>query len=127
MLDAKYYKYGATGKLSDLPESTSINKQITYGEFIAEQEKFKKNFGADFYVYNAFLMPYNSKSSLWENADNYICIGGAVSDWKHNQKTYEHILGILVDIKHLMNLYCRSDTSEIEQLAQCIKHFCCHK
>lgn len=113
--------------MSDLPESTSINKQITYGEFIAEQEKFKKNFGADFYVYNAFLMPYNSKSSLWENVDNYICIGEAVSDWKHNQKTYEHILGILVDIKHLMNLYCRSDTSEIEQLAQCIKHFCCHK
>ena len=127
VLDAKYYKYGATGKLSDLPESTSINKQITYGEFIAEQEKFKKNFGADFYVYNAFLMPYNSKSSLWENADNYICIGEAISDWKHNQKTYEHILGILIDVKHLMNLYCRSDTSEIEQLAQCIKHFCCHK
>ena len=57
----------------------------------------------------------------------YICIGEAVSDWKHNQKTYEHIFGILVDVKHLMNLYCRSDTSEIEQLAQCIKHFCCHK
>ena len=42
VLDAKYYKYGVTRRMTDLPESTSINKQITYGEFIAEQECFKK-------------------------------------------------------------------------------------
>lgn len=35
ILDAKYYKYGVTGNTRDLPESTSINKQITYGEYVA--------------------------------------------------------------------------------------------
>ena len=30
------------GKAWDLPESTSINKQITYGEYVANEEKFKK-------------------------------------------------------------------------------------
>ena len=41
VLDAKYYKYGNTRRLADLPESTSINKQITYGEYIAENERVK--------------------------------------------------------------------------------------
>lgn len=54
VLDAKYYKYGATGKLSDLPESTSINKQITYGEFIAEQKNLRKTLGRIFMC----IMPF---------------------------------------------------------------------
>lgn len=56
VLDAKYYKYGLTGKTWDLPESTSINKQITYGEYIAKEDKFKKKHGENMKVYNAFLM-----------------------------------------------------------------------
>ncbi len=59
VLDAKYYKYGVTRRPWDLPESTSINKQITYGEYIAEETKFKKIHGENFKTYNAFLMPYN--------------------------------------------------------------------
>ena len=38
ILDAKYYKYGVTGKAYDLPESVSVNKQITYGEYVAHEE-----------------------------------------------------------------------------------------
>ena len=79
ILDAKYYKYGTTGRVGDLPESTSINKQITYGEYIAEQEKFKKKHGTDYIVYNAFLMPYDKGMN-----DDIIKIGEAVSDWKDN-------------------------------------------
>ena len=124
VLDAKYYKYGRTGRLCDLPESTSINKQITYGEFIAEQEKFAQKFGTNFLVYNAFLMPYDKQNQIWGDSKNYNCIGEAISDWKHNQKKYEHILGILVDVKHLMTLFCHSDTSEIEQLVRCIELSC---
>ena len=45
ILDAKYYKYGVTGNTRDLPESTSINKQITYGEYVATEKKFKKKHG----------------------------------------------------------------------------------
>lgn len=53
VLDAKYYKYGWSGAPGHLPESTSINKQITYGEYIAKSEKFLKE-GQHPTVYNAF-------------------------------------------------------------------------
>ena len=45
VLDAKYYKFGLSNKPEHLPGSTSINKQITYGEYIAETEKFKDDHG----------------------------------------------------------------------------------
>lgn len=54
VLDAKCYKYGLTGIPDHLPNGSSINKQITYGEYL---EKYK-NVDAK-YLFNAFIMPYN--------------------------------------------------------------------
>ena len=42
MQDAKYYKYGWTQLPKDLPSSSSINKQISYGEYIAINNLKKK-------------------------------------------------------------------------------------
>ena len=54
ILDAKCYKYGWTGIPDYLPNGSSINKQITYGEYL---EKYK---GVDTNsLFNAFIMPYN--------------------------------------------------------------------
>lgn len=47
VIDAKYYRYGVTGISSHLPESSSINKQITYGEYIYNHKKFKDIYGDD--------------------------------------------------------------------------------
>lgn len=118
VLDAKYYKYGASKKLSDLPESTSINKQITYGEYIAKNKKFKALHGDDFIVYNAFLMPFNA--SQWEDQNGIYHIGEALSNWKSNGRPYERIQGILLDIKQLMEKRFRSDSIEIEKLSKSI-------
>ena len=115
VLDAKYYKYGDTGETSDLPGSASINKQITYGEYIAEQDKFKKEYGDDYIVYNAFLMPYSVEEKTVEN------IGTAVSDWKHNDKSYEFVHGLLVDVKHLMQVRTSQDEGEIAKLVTAIE------
>lgn len=97
VLDAKYYKYGVTKRPADLPGSTSINKQITYGEYIAEQEIFKKVHGNNYQVYNAFLVPFAAESN-----ESIQWAGFAVSEWKSNNKTYEQVQGILVDAKSLM-------------------------
>lgn len=43
----------ASKKVSDLPESTSINKQITYGKLIAEHERFREKHGENNKVYNS--------------------------------------------------------------------------
>jgi len=117
VLDAKYYKYGATRHPSDLPESTSINKQITYGEYIAEQDKFKRIHGERYKVYNAFLMPFESKAEEVEN------IGVAFSDWKSNQKSYEQIQGIVIDVKGLMKSVAFKDERKIAVLATCIENY----
>lgn len=104
VLDAKYYKYGWSGNPGHLPESTSINKQITYGEYIAETEKFRNENGKEPAVYNAFLMPFDSSDNRFGTGDELYYAGSAVSDWKTTDgtKPYEQVAGILMDIKTIM-------------------------
>lgn len=123
VLDAKYYKYGATKRAVDLPESTSINKQITYGEYIDEQKSFRQKYGDNMKVYNAFLMPFNSQSDKWMTEDKVIRIGQAYGDWKTNLKSYEKVQGIVVDIKYLMKLSTRQNEEEIRVLADKISKY----
>lgn len=63
ILDAKYYRYGNTHKPEHLPDSSSINKQITYGEYIQSMGIENDS------LFNAFLMPYNSQKNLFETSD----------------------------------------------------------
>ncbi|NFI53317.1 LlaJI family restriction endonuclease [Clostridium sp. ZBS3] len=120
VIDAKYYKYGETGKPSDLPESTSINKQITYGEYISEEEKFRKIHGENMRVYNSFIMPFNAQKRRYSTENEFLYIGEAISSWKKNNKSYERIQGILVDIKYLMKINVRQEESAIYKLAEII-------
>ena len=123
VLDAKYYKYGVYRNPNMLPKSTDINKQITYGEYIAEQEKFKKTHGENYVVYNAFLMPFDSKSKQWEGSQDILRIGCATGNWKKCSKTYEKVQGVLIDLKHLMKMNVRENSDEILRLAQCIEQY----
>ena len=122
ILDAKYYKYGQTKNPKDLPKSTSINKQITYGEYVAENEKFDYEYGEKRIVYNAFIMPFDSKNSKWKLDSDIFSIGEGVSDWKTGSKPYEHVQGILIDIKHLIYLDMQSSVEEMMHLAKCIEN-----
>ncbi len=129
VLDAKYYRYGQTGLPKDLPEGRSIHKQISYGEYIATNEKFIDENGNHPTVYNAFLMPYNAYenelgySQLLENC------GEATGEWKDRTEAeeepidpeYEHVQGILVDITTLMHRYTGNHEKQIMQLAEKIE------
>lgn len=123
VLDAKYYKYGWSGSPGHLPESTSINKQITYGEYIAKSEKFLKE-GQHPTVYNAFLMPYDSKGKKFPAGKPIHYIGTATSDWKDSTAKYENVIGILMDVKYLMEIDSRQDDTEIMKLANLIEEKC---
>ena len=122
VIDAKYYKYGWSGAPGHLPGSTSINKQITYGEYIAE-EKFKRNSNHPT-VYNAFIMPYDSRGKTFNTGTPIHYIGSATSDWKGGDKEYENVLGILMDVKYLIDLDGRMDRSEMQRLAKLIEESC---
>lgn len=121
VLDAKYYKYGAYKNPGMLPKSTDINKQITYGEYIAGQEKFKIKHGENYEVYNAFIMPFDRTSKYWKGSNSIVRIGQAVGNWKENKKAYENVQGILVDLKYLMKISVRQDEEEICKLAKIIE------
>ena len=110
IIDAKYYKYGITMNPEHLPGTSSIQKQITYGEYI------EKRFKVD-HIYNAFVMPYKKE----KDGPNYKFVSVGTADWKQNsEKSYEFVLGILLDTRHLIDTYARQNLSEIEELAQLI-------
>lgn len=119
VLDAKYYRYGDSNDPSHLPSSSSINKQITYGEYV----KLKEN---DKTVYNAFLMPYNKNKDIFPSKEDFLNIGEAIPKWKYVNGEeneiieYEHIQGILVDINFLIDNYRSHSTENIENLAKAI-------
>lgn len=118
VLDAKYYKYGISGNLQDLPGSASINKQITYGEYIAKQDSFRKLHGEQMKVYNAFLIPFDSQKTGNLPGLDMQNIGEALSNWKDNTKEYHKIKGILIDVKKLMGIHVRQAQDEIRSLAE---------
>lgn len=113
VLDAKYYKYGQTHNPSHLPESASINKQITYGEYI-----FEKIINQEIsQVYNAFIMPFESK----DGEAPIVAIGEARSSWKSNKEAYQRVIGVLVDTKYLMKINVQKSKNDIATLAEIIQ------
>ncbi len=115
VLDAKYYKFGYTKHAGDLPSSSSINKQITYAEYIDRQKHLRRNSDS---IYNAFIMPFSKL--FWQIENNKLYIGDAVSDWKSGDKSYEQIKGILLDTKHLMQCATSHSSCEIAAMANII-------
>ena len=107
VLDAKFYRFGHTGEEDDLPETTSIQKQITYGDFV----KTNVISGAK-EVYNAFILPYDMKYQL--NKKNGFLndlvlqyVGFAKSTWRDNSNNHEIVHTFLIDLKYLVKEWCR--------------------
>lgn len=121
MLDAKYYKYGVSNNPIDLPGSTSINKQITYGEYVATAKKFKDKNGTSPKVYNVFLMPFDRLNSKFKSENNMVHIGEALGDWKTSGLEYERVQGILLDVKWMMTRTIRQNKKDITSLAQLVE------
>jgi hypothetical protein len=116
ILDAKYYKYGCTGNPDHLPNGSSINKQITYGEYL---EKYK---GIDAStLFNAFIMPYNMVKNHFGFSSFIGNIGEAIGDWRYNKKYYERIQGIVIDTRYLMYNYSGKPVTEKIALSKCIE------
>lgn len=122
VIDAKYYKYGITGIASHLPESTSINKQITYGEYVYNNSLLKNMCGDNMLVFNAFLIPYNKDNNPFGIDKHFAYIGEANSDWKDNTYNYERVQGILIDTRFLINNYDSFHMNNIRDLANVIEN-----
>lgn len=119
VLDAKYYRYGVTGYPNHLPNSSSINKQITYGEYV---DNHMSGFDTD-KIFNAFLMPFNSQKNLFGTEETFENIGEATGKWRNgsNIKNYDRVQGIVVDVRTLMHNRLGKSAPCIKQLADAIE------
>lgn len=126
ILDSKFYRFGLDGypNINELPESTSIQKQITYAEYIKNN---KSKFKID-NVYNAFVLPYNkNKEGEYQSSENLQYIGKAYTDWKIGNQPHETIYAFLIDLKHLvMSWYEHQKTDDAEKLMKEIDDFVSH-
>lgn len=108
LIDSKYYRFGITFEKRDLPNTTSIEKQIVYAENLKKNHSNKKP------IYNIFVMPFNkesNKAKKYFNRDvleNIEYIGYAFASWKNTNNRYLHnenkIFTFLIDLKYLMQL-----------------------
>lgn len=114
VLDAKFYRFGITGKESDLPTTTSIQKQITYGDNIICNLKQTENIQC---VYNAFILPYNKHSNTLGCTENLEYIGYSEADWRNDGLPHTRICAFLIDTKHLISAWTQGNCEEdIEKL-----------
>lgn len=109
IIDAKMYQYGCTHNIDDLPNTQSLQKQITYGEYIYN------NIDKNGKVRNAFILPYNKELEVFKNDKNFlryddsnlIYIGEGNVDWtdRSSKKEFERIFTFLIDFNYLLNNY----------------------
>ena len=102
VLDSKYYRYGVYPELGPqaLPQSSDINKQITYGQFVARR---KVSPGTE--VFNAFIMPFNMYNNIFGSVAEYINVAEARGDWIEKPEIFERVQGIVVDTRYILKNY----------------------
>lgn len=124
ILDAKMYQYGATHDRSKLPETQSLQKQITYGDFVSNNLMDKN-------IRNAFILPYNKclKSFINDldavkyNDSNLVYFGYAYVDWRDDEdfQDYDNIYAFGIDFNYLLNNYKNPDYEIINQFCKVIE------
>lgn len=127
ILDAKMYQYGVTKDVRDLPETQSIQKQITYGDHVFNTLDKSDNPK----VRNAFILPYNKKldcfvndpNTLKYNDGNLAYFGQAYTDWRNAEdpKDYEKVYAFGIDFNYLLENYNRPDYAIIDTLCKRIE------
>ena len=103
ILDSKFYRFGFTADECHLPETTSIQKQITYGDYLLKLQNNKElNFSK---IFNAFIMPYDKLNNKLNLNQNIEYIGYAKTEWKDNTEQHQFVYSFLVDLNHVVKVW----------------------
>ena len=115
VLDSKFYRFGYTFDKKDLPETSSIQKQITYGDFIKTNkidDEIQK-------VRNAFILPYNknSKNNIYGLKKTIEYIGYSKPNYRQWLNEHEIIHAFLIDLKYVIETWNkRNHGNDIKEL-----------
>lgn len=119
ILDAKYYRYGTTFLTKHIPDTTSIQKQITYGEYVKMMKP-----GIYEEIYSAFIMPYSKTTNIHKDRFNKDIefIGIARAKWiDASGETNRNIAGILLDTNFLINNWIKKNPDHISDIIEIIE------
>lgn len=108
VLDSKFYRFGYTADKKDLPETTSIQKQITYGDFIKNNkigEEIQK-------IRNAFILPYNKYDNKLGLSETLEYIGYSKTDYRKGTEDHEIIHAFLIDLKYVIETWNKRNHGE---------------
>lgn len=97
IIDAKYYQYGVSGNVNDLPSTESITKQILYGEHV----EFKLGKDPD-KIHSVFIMPGNLETDIHSKHLPTERKGEAYCIWRGKNKCYEVIVGVVLDMRYMI-------------------------
>lgn len=113
--------------LNDLPETQSIQKQITYGDHVFNTLDKSDNPK----VRNTFILPYNKKlenfandlNTLKYNDGNLAYFGQAYTDWRNTEdpRDYEKVYAFGIDFNYLLKNYNKPDYVIIDTLCKKIE------
>ena len=124
VLDSKFYRFGYTADKRDLPETTSIQKQITYGDFI----KNNKMGDAVEKIRNAFILPYNKYVNKLDLSGNLEYIGYSKTDYRKGMEDHEIIHAFLIDLKYVIETWNKRNHGEdVANLVKQIENIQCTK
>ena len=119
IIDSKMYSYGFTGLLKNLPNTDSMQKQITYGDFV------KNNLFPEFKVRNIFIIPYDKSLDIFKKKDiftkyydnNLVYIGKAFVDWRNDRKQeHDYIFTFMIDFNFLLKNYNSKNNNFIKKI-----------
>lgn len=112
ILDAKYYHFGLDMMWSSAPDTTDVEKQVVYGEYVDLKTQYKKD------VFNSFIIPYNKYSNPRMNKfhENIEFVGYSTVNWKKygsTEKPYYYVAIILVDCRFALDSWTFNKVDEI--------------
>ena len=110
IIDSKFYRFGSSGDINDLPETTSIQKQVTYGEYLSKINE-NKTINVD-KILNAFILPYDKTKEKFKSNENIQYIGYAKTEWKNNHEEYQYVYAFLIDLYHVVEVWNNSNHDE---------------
>lgn len=110
ILDAKDYEFADNMKNSKgLPGSQSIQKQITYGDYVMnyiDSFDIKNGKILSSKIRNIFILPFDSKKENYGDNGSIVYLGYATAEWRsQNRYDHDYILAYLIDFNYLLNNY----------------------
>ena len=112
IIDSKYYRYGIELTDALLPKTSSIHKQIVYGDYVFN--KLKKEEGRNYKIYNVFVIP--------SNRDDFLEYKGyAKMKLLDDDKDFKYVYLLFINMNQLIEKYFNKEFNQINQMIEIIK------